>query len=189
MRRIDFNPSAHDEEAYADLCRLSEEVEQDVRNRVSHAMPIDTWTQQTRGWLRYFAHRAHFNAYRIANARAKPPIAAAMRQRWPNAHLRLSFQPMSSLFGVEQEGNWVCLTLPTPMFTFDRQAFAVVSQVALLGGGPNELRIATSRPNYRAVQAELDALGTEGLAPALPVSDTRAAAESGSRRRDLRRGA
>lgn len=172
LRRMDLNDDAYDEEAYADLCRLSEELERRVAGSGLRATPLDAWTQRMRGWLRYFARREHFDAYRVAVARARPSIAAAFRERWPVGYTWICFQPVRGLFGTQKKDNRFRLMLPTPMFTFDERAFELVAQVAFWGGRQNALRTATCTPEYQALQAELDALGAEGLArPITPVVD------------------
>jgi hypothetical protein len=182
LRRMAFNRGDHDEETYTDLCRLSDQIENRVAGPGPGATRLAAWSQRVRGWLRHFARRDHFNAYRGAVSRARPSITAAIHQRWPNGYPWICFQPSSRLFTIREKDSQVRLMLPTPMYLFDERGFELVAQVAFLNGKRSELRAATCAPAYQALQAELEALDAEGLAPPLPVSHTRTAAESRSRR-------
>lgn len=165
LRGMAREHTAYDDETYAELRVLSETVECSVTAAGSGGIWLDAAQRAVRGWLRYFAQRDHYEAYRAAVARATPSIERAMHRHCaPGTYPWLCFQPVRGLFRRHQTGPRLRLMLPTPMFSFDEQGFEAVALAALAGGPRAALREATRSPTYRAMQAELDTLGAENLA-------------------------
>jgi hypothetical protein len=170
LRCMAVNRAAYDDETHAALCGLSAEIERSISSTDASMPWLDGQTQAIRGWLRYFARRERFDAYRAAVARARGPVLEAIHRRWPDAGSWICFQPVRGLLRLHEKNGRVRLILPTPAFLFDERGFGLIARVALADGERRALQFALQAPECQAVQAELDALGVEGLAgPVAPV--------------------
>jgi len=172
LRFMARNRTELDNETYASLCKLSADIERDIPSAGTTMPWLDGQTRAIRGWLKYFARRDRFDAYRAAVARTRPPVIDAIRRRWPGGYSWICFQPVRGLFHLQEKDGRVRLMVPTPAFLFDERGLALVARVAFARGERSALRAALQAPECQAVQAELDALGAEGLAgPVAPVCD------------------
>lgn len=172
LRRMAFSHDAYDDENFAKLLAIRDEIERFVARAGPEGAQLDEKTLATRGWLRYFARRDRYDAYRAAVARARPSIVDAIHERWPSASPWMCFQPVRGLLQLQEKEGRVRLILPTPTFLFDERGFALVANAVFDRQERRALRAALQAPACQAVQAELDSLGAEGLAqPVAPVCD------------------
>lgn len=175
LRRMAFSHDAYDDENFAELLAIRDEIEGFVAQAGPEGAQPDEKTRATRGWLRYFGRRDRYDAYRAAVARAQPSIVDAIHERWPCASLWICFQPVRGLLQLQVKDGRVRLILPTPTFLFDERGFALVVNALVDRQERRALRAALQAPACQAIQAELDALGAEGLAePVAPVRDLKA---------------
>jgi hypothetical protein len=165
LRCMAFSHAAYDDKSYAALCELSAEVERNISRTETTRSWLDGQTQAIRGWLRYFARRDRYDAYRAAMARARPPLEEAISVHRPEGtSFWISFQPVTGLFSARRKGPVLRLMLPTPMVNLDTANFEQLAAATFAGGERDALRAALRAPECQAIQAELDALGAEGLA-------------------------
>ena len=111
-----------------------------------------------RGWLAYLAEAAHFETYASAMDIARRCLeAAAAQSRRRGAALWIHFRPTRGIYRLRWNDQRALLRLPTPMISFDAEAFEALARTVFLPGGRDGavLNLMQS-PEYRAVESALE---------------------------------
>lgn len=114
-------------------------------------------------WFAYFQERDNFDVYIAAVRAARPAMDASLQDsRRFNAPAIIQFRPMAGLYRIRSWDNGTRLHLPTPMISFDGEAFACLARAMFSRNGDRRAIIQrTAGAPYRAIRDELGRLSGE----------------------------
>ena len=140
---------------------LSAHIEEDIAQDDIQPDQLTANTRAIRGWLAFFADPDNCTAYAEALARAKGAIEPHI-QRSPRLHIPalIHLRPMKGVYRLRGFRDGTRVSLPTPMISFDDQAFELLAGLALDDQSNKQAVVQElTSEACQSVQAELESLG------------------------------
>ncbi|RJP38618.1 MAG: hypothetical protein C4547_04375 [Phycisphaerales bacterium] len=146
---------------HARIVKLSQWVERCIGGDRIRPEEMQSRSRAARGWLAFFRDEPNLAQYvqamRRLGAMLDPALVLSGRFAPP---ARIEFAPISGLFRLRGQEDGTRVSLPTPMFTFSDEEFALLVRDMFDRGRARQALIeATQSEAYQSADAELEALG------------------------------
>ena len=148
------------QQVYNSICATSTDIERQILTADISPEHLKAQTRDIRGWLAYFSEKSHFEAYSTALNNAVPAFTKTLQDNKKlSSRILIHFRPMKGIFRLRRYSNATLVQFPTPMISFGRDNFEVLSGLALRQKGRKQfiMKAMLAEP-YQEILSEIELL-------------------------------